>query len=204
MPIHWPHKLKFHHKIIEMKLFQPFFPSCERLNKYSVRVKQFNPSVMFGTQNGGEGKMGVKTFIMESLPPPPPPSPLCLRDEDYAFRLLAFSPTSSGIKDITIKDTSRNISGGRLSLACFLRRKWPNSMFFFQKNAYWKALMVISTGANWVGGRWIARERWTETMVDRPLSETGGEVLTYNSTKRQWMEETLSCGLEGWRRDGGG
>lgn len=62
MPIQWPHKLNFHHKIIEMKLFQPFF-SCDLLNKYSERGKEFNPSAVFGIQNGREGKMGVKTFI---------------------------------------------------------------------------------------------------------------------------------------------
>lgn len=49
---------------------------------------------MFGIHNGGEGKMGVKTFIVEPLPPPR------LRGEAYASQFLEFLTTSSRIKDI--------------------------------------------------------------------------------------------------------
>lgn len=51
---------------------------------------------MFGIQGGREGKMGVKTFILQrvqwvQLPP-------CLRGENYASRFLTFSATSGGIR----------------------------------------------------------------------------------------------------------
>lgn len=52
------------------EIISTVFPSCELPNKYSERVKEFTPSAVFGIQNGGEGKMGVKTFIVEPLPPP--------------------------------------------------------------------------------------------------------------------------------------
>lgn len=73
-----------------------FFPR-ELLNKYSERGKEFNPSAMFGIQGGREGKMGVKTFILQrvqwvQLPP-------CLRGENYASRFLTFSATSGGIRE---------------------------------------------------------------------------------------------------------
>lgn len=109
MPIHWPHKLNFHHKIIENEIISTFFsPSCELLNKYSERAKEFTPSAVFGIQNGGEGKMAVKTSVVEPLPPPRP------HVGDSASQFLAFLPTSSRIKEW---------------------RKWPDSMFFFWINS---------------------------------------------------------------------
>lgn len=87
MPIQWPRKLNFQHKIIEKKLFlrhPPHFFS-PLLNKYSEREKEFNPSAMFGIQGGRGGKTGVKTFILQRVQPPPQ------RAQSPASRSLTFS-----------------------------------------------------------------------------------------------------------------
>lgn len=115
MPIQWPRKLNFQHKIIEKKLFLPSAPpppllfALELLNKYSKRGKEFNPSAMFGIQNGREGKMGVKTFI----------APLA----SWRFR-----PTSGGVNSVP---GGRALSGIAKFSRLFFFYPWPSFTIAF-------------------------------------------------------------------------
>lgn len=158
MPIQWPHKLNFQHKIIEKKLFLrlplPFFPPSLRefLNKYSEREKEFNPSAMFGIQGGRGGKTAVKTFILQRVQPPS--SPPCLR----ASRFLTFS------------------SNTRRNAPCPQRLRPLTNSFHKCPSLRWVRFFFFGTNPE-----------FHEGPISSQMEETEGrkEVVTRDSTERQ-------------------
>lgn len=74
MPIQWPRKLNFQHKIIEKKLFLcpsplPFLINIQKKRRNSIRA------LCLEFRAAEEGKTGVKTFILQRVQPPSPPPP---------------------------------------------------------------------------------------------------------------------------------